>query len=348
MNLTPEEQDFIKRIQSRSTSTPQITQEHGLDLTFGNPTLQGIGNTIKSVLPSRLPYYGVTNQQSDSALDTAIKYNQLQTGTPEFKREEAQIRANMELQSQLDADEAKKKRAREDYKAALDARGNGQQSMQPMPQAGPTLPTAMPSRGGEVPQYIPFTTPGKYDPTLGTFGPDEIDYKENKEYIKPEDREAKQKEVDMIIESANQTLSAIGEAKKRKQYFGPYGNIPSIYAPESMLGLNQSAYGDRKMWENNVNQILKKKVVDLITQMKSASKTGATGFGNLSDAEGRLLQEASTAFSKDLPGDQAVKYLEDMERLTRKVLGNTQTNSNYDSDKEARYQAWKASQNATA
>lgn len=289
--------------------------------------------------------------QEDSALETAIKLNQLQTGTPEFKMKEAQTRADIEMQKGLDLERLKKEQARADYEKALASRGAGPANIQQMPQAtrgGPTLPTAMPKTGGEVPQYLPFVQPGEYDATLGAFGPDKVDYKENKEYIKPEDREAKQKEVDMIRESANQTLAAIGEAKKRPQYFGPYGDLPSRYAPETMLGLNEKAYGDRKMWENNVNQILKKKVVDLITQMKSASKTGATGFGNLSDAEGRLLQEASTAFSKDLPGDQAVKYLEDMERLTRKVLGNTQTNSNYDSDKEARYQAWKASQNATA
>ena len=159
-----------------------------------------------------------------------------------------------------------------------------------------------------------------------------------------------------IRSSAEQSLSNIQKAKEGSKFFGPMGGVPTIADPQSLLGLNTKHYSERKDWENNVNQLLSQKVVDLIAEMKRVSKTGATGFGQLSEQEGALLRNASTALSRDLPPDQAVYYLNEMEKIQKKILGmpvdsggtpltSTTTNvSGYDPDKESRYQAWKQSQ----
>lgn len=130
---------------------------------------------------------------------------------------------------------------------------------------------------------------------------------------------------DSVRSSAQENLNAITEAKKGKEFFGPFGDWESRYAPNSFLGGGK--YDQRSVWESNVNNLLSKKVVDLIGQMKSLSKTGATGFGNLSDQEGQLLQQASTVFNKKLPPEQAVHYLNEMEKIYQHILGGASQQS---------------------
>lgn len=175
------------------------------------------------------------------------------------------------------------------------------------------------------------------------------------DYVKPadqlkidEDRRAQEATTENIRGRAEQNLSSIAEAKKGSKYFGPLGGLPTLAAPSTYIP-GGGNYAGRKMWENNINQLLSQKVVDLITEMKQASKTGATGFGSLTEKEGAILREASTALSKDLPEEQALYYLNEMEKINRKILdgGSSQQVGGFDADKEARYQAWKASQNAT-
>lgn len=66
---------------------------------------QRIGNAI-----GRFGALATGHAPSDNtdALDRMIKYNQLQTGSPEFKMQEAQTRADMNLQSALDVEDAKR------------------------------------------------------------------------------------------------------------------------------------------------------------------------------------------------------------------------------------------------
>lgn len=148
-------------------------------------------------------------------------------------------------------------------------------------------------------------------------------------FIKPEEQRKmeeadalKQAQVEELKSSAQQSINAIEEAKKGKDFFGPFGDIPSKYAPSSFLGMGN--YNERSNWESNVNNLLSKKVVDLIGQMKSLSKTGATGFGQLSEKEGQILREASTVLNKNLPPDRAVYYLNEMEKIYQKILGGGQ------------------------
>jgi hypothetical protein len=62
--------------------------------------------------------------------------------------------------------------------------------------------------------------------------------------------------------------------------------------------------------------------------MKSASKTGATGFGQLSEKEGQILREASTALNKGLPPKEAQKLLDTMKVKLQKVLADDNGQNN--------------------
>lgn len=170
-------------------------------------------------------------------------------------------------------------------------------------------------------------------------------------YVKPmdqakldEDERARQFQSESIRGKAEQNLSSIAEAKKGSKYFGMMGNLPSAVAPSTWIP-GGGNYEERKMWENNINQLLSQKVVDLITEMKQASKTGATGFGSLTEKEGAVLREASTALSKDLPPEQALYYLNEMEKINKKILsgnasGNVMTESSGNLTDDEAYQEY--------
>ena len=114
----------------------------------------------------------------------------------------------------------------------------------------------------------------------------------------------------MVKDSAMDTLNTISEVEKGIDYFGLTGGLPSIPGTA------------RATWEANVNKLLSGKIINLMTQMKEASKTGATGFGQLSEKELKVLQEASTALKRGLSPKDAQKYLNEMKVAAQKVLGS--------------------------
>lgn len=126
--------------------------------------------------------------------------------------------------------------------------------------------------------------------------------------------EAEKRRQEILRMDAESSLASIQKAKEGAGYFGPLGELPSI----PILTGN---YDKRVEWESNVNKLLSQKVVDVMTQMKQASKTGATGFGQLSNKELELLRQASTALNKRLSPDVAIQYLNKMEKIHKKVLG---------------------------
>lgn len=126
--------------------------------------------------------------------------------------------------------------------------------------------------------------------------------------------------------SAQENLKTIQDVKKGAKYFGPLGNMPSIAAPSSLFG----EYGPRKKWETNVDRLLSQKVIDVMAEMKRQSKTGASGFGALSQKELDVLQQASTALKKDLLPDDAMYYLNEMEKIHQKVLNDSGNQQNQD------------------
>lgn len=116
-----------------------------------------------------------------------------------------------------------------------------------------------------------------------------------------------------LINTANENLRAIEESKKGLKYFGPLGKMPSV-------PVITGDYSKRKNWENNINKVLSGKVLEVMNEMKRASKTGATGFGALNEKELAILQGASTALSRDLAPKDALRYLNEIETMQRRVL----------------------------
>ncbi len=160
------------------------------------------------------------------------------------------------------------------------------------------------------------------------------DYIDPIEQLKVDAAQSKQQEAQMakenadksMKESAQSTIDTIETVKKGKNFFGFAGKVPSI---PYLTG----DYGKRKEWENNVNNLLSNKVVEVMQNMKRVSKTGATGFGQLNKSELDLLKNASTKITRDLTPDLAVKYLDELENVNKKLLsGNANSESNQPSN----------------
>jgi len=116
---------------------------------------------------------------------------------------------------------------------------------------------------------------------------------------------------ELIKTSAQDTLNTIAEIKNGINNFGAKAQfIPKELAPGTPY------YN----WKTNLDKLLATKIVDLMATMKNASKTGATGFGQLSEKELAVLQGASTALKAGLSPKDAMKYLNDMERMYNKIL----------------------------
>lgn len=139
------------------------------------------------------------------------------------------------------------------------------------------------------------------------------------EKLNKETAEKKQQQdamTEQVIGTAQDMLDTIQKVKNGIKYFGPYGDVGTRL---TSLG-GAIDYKDRSEWENNVNKLLSAKVVDQIMSMKNASKTGATGFGQLSEKEGQLLREASTALKRTTDKTAAAGYLDTMEKIYQKIL----------------------------
>lgn len=109
-------------------------------------------------------------------------------------------------------------------------------------------------------------------------------------------------------------LDTIGEVKKGIKYFGAAGAVPPFPAEYSKTN-----------WLANFNKLVSKRVLDTMTQLKKASKTGATGFGQLSEKELAVLQDASTVLKKNMSEEDAIRYLIKMENVLTKVSSQPQT-----------------------
>lgn len=139
---------------------------------------------------------------------------------------------------------------------------------------------------------------------------------------KPEDLEKskiiKQKS-EFVISQAQDGLDTIAEVEKGIGYFGAFGQ----YIPKEVMP-GTPYY----TWRTNIDKLLAGKMINLMTQMKEASKTGATGFGQLSEKEGQILREASTALKRGLPPDKAQEYLNNMKTILQKVVEGNLTQDN--------------------
>ena len=95
---------------------------------------------------------------------------------------------------------------------------------------------------------------------------------------KAEKDKVSEKQLSFAKQSALDYLKTIDEVEKGIKNFGAVGKLPSI--PWDYKRVN---------WEKNFDTLKSKKMIDLMTTMKEASKTGSTGFGQLSEKEGKIL-----------------------------------------------------------
>lgn len=122
-------------------------------------------------------------------------------------------------------------------------------------------------------------------------------------------REQREKSAQMVTDSAQDTLDTIQELKKGIRYFGAAGAIPPLPGEYSKVN-----------WRANFDKLVSQKVLDVMKALKEASKTGATGFGQLSNKELEVLQNASTVLKRNMSEQDALRYLEDIEAVTHKIL----------------------------
>ena len=130
-------------------------------------------------------------------------------------------------------------------------------------------------------------------------------WKKNKE-----NEETNKKKSQMVKDSAKDSLNTITEIEKRMGSFGIFGDLPSMPGSE------------RKNWEANIDKLLSQKIIDVMASMKEASKTGATGFGQLSNKELEVLKNASTQLKKSLSPQDAQRYLNQIKNTLNKVAGD--------------------------
>lgn len=124
-----------------------------------------------------------------------------------------------------------------------------------------------------------------------------------------EERVKREPAIKAVKESAQQTLNTIAEIKKGLSYFGALGDAPPWPAEYS-----------KKNWLANYNRLKDKLVVDLMLKLKSASPTGSTGFGQLSEKEGMRLENAATALQRGMKEEDALRYLNEIEAGANKLL----------------------------
>lgn len=130
-----------------------------------------------------------------------------------------------------------------------------------------------------------------------------------------QDRERQNKVYkESVINSAQDTLDTIAEVEAGIKHFGLLGDVPPIPGT------------DKANWVANVNKLTSSKVLDMIKTMKDASKTGATGFGALSEKELTVLENSSTALKRNLSPKDAQKYIDKIKEAAKKVVqGNIQS-----------------------
>lgn len=145
-----------------------------------------------------------------------------------------------------------------------------------------------------------------------------------KQKLASENEQKKKYAQEDAADALKANIQTVQDVKKGSKYFGPAGNVPSLLAPSSIpkaLG-GQGEWSQRREWEANIDKLKANKVLEVMTQLKQASRTGSTGFGALNQQELQLLKDsASSLQQRDLPSEVAMKHLDTIEKLQRKALG---------------------------
>jgi hypothetical protein len=92
------------------------------------------------------------------------------------------------------------------------------------------------------------------------------------------------------------------------EYFGVTGPVPAM--PGS----------DKVNWRANFDRLVSNLVLDVMKKMKETSKTGSTGFGQLSNKELSVLQNAASALKVTLKKEDAQRYLNQIKESAQRIL----------------------------
>ena len=189
--------------------------------------------------------------------------------------------------------------------------GIGDVSGQPLGGQGSLLSIPRETQGQALSPFI-MQPAFSIDPSSGssriTFN--QVANPEYKQSLKDKEKSVQQeKETSLLKAQAEDTLNTIGEIKKNLKYFGAAGAIPPL----------PGEY-DKVNWEANLNRLKGRLVLDIMTQLKAASKTGSTGFGQLSEKEMQLLQNSATALNKNMRESDALRYLNIIEKSAKDIL----------------------------
>lgn len=131
-----------------------------------------------------------------------------------------------------------------------------------------------------------------------------------------EEKQAKEEKI-----FAADMLKTIEEIEGGIKYFGAGGAVPTWVSPTDYKKQN---------WRANFDKLVSQRTIDTMTRMKQASKTGATGFGQLSNKELAVLENASTVLKRVMSEEDAKRYLEDMKIPLQKILGNDKSSGSQD------------------
>ena len=131
----------------------------------------------------------------------------------------------------------------------------------------------------------------------------------------------KQIETDNLTDRAAGSLANIDQIKTGLKHFGKSAIVPFIPGTE------------RADWKNQLDQFLSTLVLDVMSDLKRASTTGSTGFGQLSEKELILLFNAATALksttteeeAKQLLGVFEEKFETKIKRLQKGITGDDVT-----------------------
>lgn len=130
---------------------------------------------------------------------------------------------------------------------------------------------------------------------------------------------------DASIDAASTSLNAIDHLLKNINYFGAIeGRMPA--------GLNTG----KREWAKNFDFLESKNVLNVLGEMKSQSRTGATGFGALNEKELAIIKNASMRLDKQLDEKTAAKYLNEMKASFQKIIDREQ--NGYESEKSGQVQ----------
>jgi hypothetical protein len=110
------------------------------------------------------------------------------------------------------------------------------------------------------------------------------------------------------IDRADSTIKTIDHLIANKNYFGP---LEGRVAP---------VFGGKIEFDRNFKNLQANAVMDVLSEMKSQSRTGATGFGALNEKELSLIMDAASKLDTRLNEATAEKYLNEMKVNLQKII----------------------------